>query len=194
MNYSKNLAGLLNELLQKTYDAKKGYQLAVEKVENPSVKQFLKDKVTQRRHFAADLKTAILEFGWEVEKEGSFKGQMHRAWMELTASLTGNETEREAPGREEKEIVESRRRLQSLLDMPILSFAYPFGTYDKDSVHYAYSAGYIAAMGLGVYTYQGKNNLYYLSRREIKGDYSLQTFSSYLPWQEDVNNLPVPTP
>ena len=94
MNYSENIAKKLNELLQKTYDAKKGYQLAAEKIEGPSVKQFLNDKVTQRKHFAADLKTAIQEFGWEVEKEGSFKGQLHRAWMDLTASLTGNETER----------------------------------------------------------------------------------------------------
>jgi uncharacterized protein (TIGR02284 family) len=94
MNYSEKISKKLNTLLQKTYDAKKGYQLAAEKVESPAVKQFLNDKVLQRKHFAADLKAAIQEFGWEAEKEGSLKGDIHRGWMELMASLTGNETER----------------------------------------------------------------------------------------------------
>jgi hypothetical protein len=49
-------------------------------------------------------------------------------------------------------------------------------------------------MGLGVDMHQGKNNQYYLYRREIKGSYDLKTFDYFLPWQEDVNNLPVLTP
>ena len=98
------------------------------------------------------------------------------------------------PGRQEEEIVKSRQKLQSLLDIPILSFAYPYGTYDEDSLQYVYYAGYTGAMGLGVDMHQGKNNRYYLYRREIKGSYDLKTFASFLPWQEDVNNLPVLTP
>lgn len=94
MDYPEKISKKLNNLLQKTYDAQKGYQLAADKVENPAVKQFLNDKVSQRKHFAAELETAIRKFGWEAETEGSIKGDMHRGWMELTASLTGNETER----------------------------------------------------------------------------------------------------
>ncbi len=119
--------------------------------------------------------------------------ELYAAGWEIGSHSLSHTDLTKQPNREEKEIVDSRRRLQSLLDIPILSFAYPYGAYDKDLVHYAYSAGYIAAMGLGVYTYQGENNLYYLSRREIKGTYDLRTFASFLPWQGDVNNLPVTT-
>jgi peptidoglycan/xylan/chitin deacetylase (PgdA/CDA1 family) len=97
------------------------------------------------------------------------------------------------PGRQEEEIVESRRKLQILLDVPILTYAYPYGTYDEDSVPFAIYAGYIGAVGLGVDTHQGKNNLYYLYRRDIKSSHDMLRFASFLPWQGNMSNLPVPT-
>jgi len=97
------------------------------------------------------------------------------------------------PNAQEKEIVESRWKLQDLLGVPILSFAYPYGTYDEDSVYYARYAGYIAAMGLGADMHQGPNNIYYLYRRDIQTSYDLFRFISFLPWQGDLNNLPILT-
>ena len=94
---------------------------------------------------------------------------------------------------QEKEIIESRLRLQRQLDVPVLTFAYPYGAYNVDSVYFARYAGYIGAMGLGASTRQGNKNLYYLYRREIQGTYDIQTFASFLPWQEDINNLPILT-
>ena len=99
----------------------------------------------------------------------------------------------ERTDRQQKEIVDSRRKLQDSLGLPVLTFAYPFGAYDEDSVHYTHDAGYIAAMGLGADTLQGERNLFYLYRREIKASYDLQTFGSFLPWQTDVSNLPMVT-
>ena len=94
---------------------------------------------------------------------------------------------------QEKEIVESRLRLQRQLDIPILTFAYPYGAYNVDSVYFARYAGYIGAVGLGPSTRQGNKNLYYLYRRDIQGTYDIQTFASFLPWREDINNLPILT-
>jgi hypothetical protein len=48
-------------------------------------------------------------------------------------------------------------------------------------------------VGLGVDTRQGKNNLYYLYRRDIKSSHDMLRFASFLPWQGDLSNLPVPT-
>ena len=92
--------------------------------------------------------------------------------------------DRRVPSRQEDEIVESRRKLQALLDVPVLSFAYPFGAYDSDSLHYVHYAGYIAAMGLGNETLQGNKNLFYLYRQPVKGTDDLKTFASLLPWRE----------
>jgi peptidoglycan/xylan/chitin deacetylase (PgdA/CDA1 family) len=97
------------------------------------------------------------------------------------------------PDRQTDEIVESRRRLQSLLGVPILSFAYPFGAYNDDSLHNVHFAGYIAALGLGNETLQSNKNLFYLSRQAVKGTDDLNSFSMMLPWRGDINNLPALT-
>jgi peptidoglycan/xylan/chitin deacetylase (PgdA/CDA1 family) len=92
--------------------------------------------------------------------------------------------------RQKDEIVDSRIKLQALLDVPILTFAYPFGTYDSDSVHYAHFAGYIAAVGLGNDALQGNKNLFYLYRMAVNGNQSLESFALLLPWRGDLTNLP----
>ena len=99
----------------------------------------------------------------------------------------------ERTDRQRDEIVDSRQKLHSKLGVPILTFAYPFGAYNADSVHYAHFAGYIAAMGLGDSTTQGPGNLFYLYRRDIIGLNDLQLFAASLPWRGDMNNLPIVT-
>jgi len=95
--------------------------------------------------------------------------------------------------RQMEEIVESRRKLRALLDVPVLTFAYPFGAYDKDSLHYVHYAGYIAAMGLGNESLQGNKNLFYLYRMAVNGDQNLEAFALLLPWRGDMNSLPALT-
>ena len=61
---------------------------------------------------------------------------LHAAGWEIGSHGTSHTDLPSHPGRQENEIVESRRKLQAQLDVPVLSFSYPFGTYDKDSLHY----------------------------------------------------------
>jgi len=95
--------------------------------------------------------------------------------------------------RQEAEIIESKKKLEALLDVPIYTFAYPFGTYDNLSLYYMSFSGYIAAAGLGPVMNQGPGNIYYLYRRDIKGTYDLKTFAQFLPWQGDLEYLPTMT-
>ena len=94
------------------------------------------------------------------------------------------------PDRQEDEIVQSRRQLESLLGIPIFSFAYPFGAYNGDSLHYVHFAGYTAAMGLGNESVQGNKNLFYLYRLAVRGTDDMRTFASRLPWREEQIDLP----
>ncbi|WP_419213653.1 ferritin-like domain-containing protein [Maribacter sp. X9] len=94
MKYSEKITNILNDLLTRTYDAEKGYKLAQEKVDNITVKKFLSDKVQQRYNFGNELKDEIKNFGELPEKGGSLKGDVHRTWMNLTTSLSNNDTER----------------------------------------------------------------------------------------------------
>ncbi len=97
------------------------------------------------------------------------------------------------PARQENEIVKSRQRLEAQLGMPVLSFAYPFGAYNKDSLYYVHYAGYIAAMGLGEKRLQSDKNLFYLYRQAVKGTDDLAAFASFLPWQAETMNVPALT-
>jgi peptidoglycan/xylan/chitin deacetylase (PgdA/CDA1 family) len=99
-----------------------------------------------------------------------------------------------APERQRNEVVESRKQLEAELGIPVLTFAYPFGSLDSSAVDYVHYAGYIAAMGLGPTVDQGIGNLFNLQRRDIKGSYDLRLFASFLPWQGDPAFLPTITP
>jgi peptidoglycan/xylan/chitin deacetylase (PgdA/CDA1 family) len=114
--------------------------------------------------------------GWEIGSHGL-------SHIDLTTQ----------PNKQGNEIVESRRRLQSLLDVPVLSFAYPFGVYDDDSLLHIKDAGYIAAVGLGKETMQGYKNRFYLYRQPVEGTDDLKSYSLLLPWRGDVENLPALT-
>lgn len=125
------------------------------------------------RYMNVDQIRALYASGWEIGSHGLSH-----------ADLTTR------PERQSDEIVESRRRLQALLGIPVLSFAYPFGAYDSDSLHFVHAADYIAAMGLGNETLQGTKNLFYLYRQPVEGTHNLQTFASMLPWRQDQYDLP----
>jgi peptidoglycan/xylan/chitin deacetylase (PgdA/CDA1 family) len=129
-----------------------------------------------RNYMNADQIQALYAAGWEVGSHGL-------SHTDLTAH----------PGRQMDEIVESRRKLESLLGIPVLSFAYPFGAYDSDSLHYVHQAGYIAAMGLGNESLQANKNLFYLYRQAVKGSEDLRTFALHLPWRQDQYDLPALT-
>ena len=118
---------------------------------------------------------------------------LHAAGWEIGSHSLSHVDLTTRPDRQENEIVQSRRQLESLLGVPVLSFAYPFGAYDDSSLGYVRFAGYIAAMGLGNESVQGTNNLFYLYRQPVRGTDDLQTFASRLPWREEVYDLPAVT-
>ena len=93
------------------------------------------------------------------------------------------------------EIVDSRKKLQALLGLPILTFAYPFGDAPNGAVDYVHFAGYIAAMGATGFTAdQGTSNLFVLQRCEIKGSDDAKSMTRFLPWLGDPSFLPTSTP
>ncbi|HMS00371.1 MAG TPA: polysaccharide deacetylase family protein [Anaerolineales bacterium] len=108
---------------------------------------------------------ALYEAGWEI-------GSHSLSHRDLTTH----------PAAQEEEIVNSRKKLESYLDVPVRSFAYPFGAYDSNSLKLIKFAGYVAAMGLGDKSIQGKGNIYYLYRHSITAETTLESFIQILPW------------
>ena len=90
MEFKKEIANNLNQLLEKNYDAEKGYKDAADKVQNTRMKQFLEEQAQLRYDFGHQIKSEIKAFDGEVDKGGSVKGSMHRAWMDLKSAVSSD--------------------------------------------------------------------------------------------------------
>ncbi|MDX6747096.1 PA2169 family four-helix-bundle protein [Polaribacter sp. PL03] len=93
MKYTEKISNKLNELLEKNYDAEKGYLNAADNVDNAKLKIFFKNRASERSLFAKDLRTEILSYGQIPENDGSFKGAIHRNWMTLKSLFSSNDEE-----------------------------------------------------------------------------------------------------
>lgn len=122
--------------------------------------------------------------------------EMHEAGWEVGShSLSHLDLTKLEPDAIRSEIVGSREMLEKMLGAPVSTFAYPFGAYNESAMDYVKFAGYIGAMGASGYTpAQGKWNLFYLQRVEIKGSEDARTFTRFLPWHGDPAFLPTDTP
>jgi len=76
------------------------------------------------------------------------------------------------------EIGQSKVDLQNALGIEVTSFAYPYGAMDAFVAQQVSLAGYRAGIGLGTSITHTWNNIYYLHRIEIHGDFSLETFNN----------------
>ena len=93
MSNTKELAGKLNQLLEKNYDSEKGFENAAKEVKNEGLKQYFEQKAKQRYDFGHELKTEIKNLGETPEKGTSFAADAHHAWMNLKAAFSSNNEE-----------------------------------------------------------------------------------------------------
>ncbi|MEP2280514.1 PA2169 family four-helix-bundle protein [Maribacter sp.] len=106
--YTEEVGNKLNELLEKTYDAEKGFKKAAENTENMPLRSFFETKAKQRYDFGHELKSEIKTFGQEIDKGDSMTGKAHRAWMDVKAlfALDNAEAMLEEAIRGEKSAIE----------------------------------------------------------------------------------------
>lgn len=109
----------------------------------------------------------MLQAGWEIGSHSCT-----HANLTLGHSLINNE------------MYASRTELETTFDVPVNTFAYPFGRVDDVVINRAYKYGYLGAMGLGTSYIHTPATLYYLSREEVRFEYDMHKFISLLPWQQ----------
>ena len=83
--WTETMGNKLNDLLEKTNDAEKGFRKAAENTNHTYLKKYFQNKAQERNEFGNELKLEITSLGEEIEKEGSFTGAAHRAWMDIKA-------------------------------------------------------------------------------------------------------------
>lgn len=91
--YTEKVGEKLNDILEKTYDAEKGFKKAAENTENVALKSYFENKAKQRYDFGHALKSEITSFGQKVEKGDSFTSKAHRAWMDVKSMFSSDDAE-----------------------------------------------------------------------------------------------------
>ena len=91
--YTENVSEKLNDLLEKTYDAEKGFKKAAEHTDHTALKSYFEGKAKQRYDFGHELKSEIKSYGQEVDKGDSLTGKAHRAWMDAKALFSSDNEE-----------------------------------------------------------------------------------------------------
>ncbi|WP_432411352.1 ferritin-like domain-containing protein [Rasiella sp. SM2506] len=88
-----NLVNNLQELLEKNYDAEKGFTKAMKDAKNNNLKQYFKYQAAQRSQFANELTNEIINLNETPKESGSTTGTLHRAWIDIKTSLSGDKDE-----------------------------------------------------------------------------------------------------
>lgn len=91
--YSEKVSEKLNTLLEKSYDAEKGYYKAAENANNNALKTYFIRKSSERKQFGKALKIEIKNYGECVDKGGSTFGAAHRAWMDVKSFFAADNDE-----------------------------------------------------------------------------------------------------
>ncbi len=118
--YTETIGEKLNTLLEKTYDAEKGFKTASENVKNTALKNYFKQKANERYQFGHELKTEIKSYGQEVDKGGSLTGKAHRTWMDIKSfiNIDNEESMLEEAIRGEKATIEDYSKVLEETRLP----------------------------------------------------------------------------
>lgn len=82
---------ILNELIQITKDSEEGFRTAANNVKEPSLKQIFLEKAESCNNAITDLQRKIKEIGGTPADSGSLLGAMHRGWVSIKGTLTGQD-------------------------------------------------------------------------------------------------------
>ena len=89
----KDTVNVLQSILEKNYDAEKGYTKAMQDAKTPALKGFLQQQAAQRSRFATAIDYQLRQLNETPKESGSVTGTLHRAWIDIKSSLTGNDDE-----------------------------------------------------------------------------------------------------
>ncbi len=81
----------LKDIAELLIDSRKGYQEAAERVEAPHLKQLLTKLSSERSPLVNEIESQLRMFGEDaMPKDGTMKGDLHRAWIDIRDSLSGS--------------------------------------------------------------------------------------------------------
>ncbi|MCK6476032.1 MAG: PA2169 family four-helix-bundle protein [Phycisphaerales bacterium] len=88
---SAESADKVNSIIRVLNDSITGYRAAAEKMSSPVYRGAMRQLVTEREQFVAELKPLVATRGEDPVDSGSMSGAMNRAWMSLTTAMGGGD-------------------------------------------------------------------------------------------------------
>ncbi|HLT52873.1 MAG TPA: PA2169 family four-helix-bundle protein [Flavobacteriaceae bacterium] len=89
----KETINALQSIIEKNYDAEKGYKKAMQDAENPALRGFLQQQAAKRSHYATAIDQELRLLGEQPKESGSVTGSLHRAWIDIKSTVAGNTDE-----------------------------------------------------------------------------------------------------
>ena len=92
MHDNQKLKGTLQDLIDTCRDGQNGYRDAAEHVTDANLRHFFNEQSLERAAFAGELEQELLNLGeHDPDRSGSVPGAIHRAWIDLKATLGGGD-------------------------------------------------------------------------------------------------------
>ncbi|MFN2287705.1 MAG: PA2169 family four-helix-bundle protein [Chromatocurvus sp.] len=86
---SKEVIEVLNDLIETSKDGEEGFKQCAENVERPDLKTLMMDRAKECEKAASELQTIVQRLGGTPEDSASMSASMHRRWVDLKSTLTG---------------------------------------------------------------------------------------------------------
>ncbi|PYP86281.1 MAG: aldehyde dehydrogenase [Blastocatellia bacterium AA13] len=86
-----SIVGILNELVETCRDGQEGFKEASDNVTTQDLKNFFLEMSRERAQFLGELQNQVRGYGSDPDNTGSTAGALHRAWMSIKGTLTGQD-------------------------------------------------------------------------------------------------------
>jgi uncharacterized protein (TIGR02284 family) len=88
----KQIADVLQDLIQICREGQEGYRNGAEHAKDPELRRLLNEVSLERAKFAGALENEVIRYGKpDVERSGTALGAIHRGWTNLRADLGGGD-------------------------------------------------------------------------------------------------------
>lgn len=91
MATNDDVISTLNNLIETCKDGQNGFQTAADGVKNAELKTLFSTYAQQRAKFAGDLQSEVRRLGGDPEKSGSVAATLHRGWINIKSTVTGED-------------------------------------------------------------------------------------------------------
>ncbi len=86
-----NVISTLNNLIETCKDGENGFRTAADGVKNPELTTLFNTYSQQRAQFAAELQAEVRTLGGDPENTGSVAATLHRGWINIKSTVTGED-------------------------------------------------------------------------------------------------------